>query len=408
MSGGEIVLYAADRHQPLQGGTWDEAHARGAIAAIAADAEGRFDPAHLWPIHPLDHIEQANVPSYKSLYVGAAGVIWALDYLRRAGAATPGHDWAAEIPRVHHAYLDAPESVVVLPSYLVGEAGILLVWWRLQPSGEIAERLLTRIHENVTHPANEFMLGAPGSMLAALFMYEWTGEPRWRGAFRDGLGAVWQQWTFEPSQQCWLWTQLLFGQTAILVGAVHGAAGNLHPLLRAARWMSAARRAALYQRSAEILRRTAQEDADGANWPQSVVLHLAGRAAPLVQWCHGAPGMVGSFRHFPPGRDAAVDALLLRGGELIWRAGPLTKGPGLCHGTAGNGYAFLELYRRSGDERWLERARAFAMHAIGQSERMRAEYGQGRYSLWTGDAGLAIYLWHCIHAEGGFPSVEVL
>jgi hypothetical protein len=32
------------------------------------------------------------------------------------------------------------------------------------------------------------------------------------------------------------------------------------------------------------------------------------------------------------------------GGELTWRAGPLAKGANLCHGTAGNGYAFLALF----------------------------------------------------------------
>ena len=55
----------------------------------------------------------------------------------------------------------------------------------------------------------------------------------------------------------------------------------------------------------------------------------------------------------------------------MWEAGPLAKGYGLCHGTAGNGYAFLALHRRTGDARWLERARAFAMHAIGQQAAMR-------------------------------------
>jgi hypothetical protein len=37
--------------------------------------------------------------------------------------------------------------------------------------------------------------------------------------------------------------------------------------------------------------------------------------------------------------------LALGGGELTWRAGPLRKGAGLCHGTAGNGFAFLRLHR---------------------------------------------------------------
>jgi hypothetical protein len=33
-----------------------------------------------------------------------------------------------------------------------------------------------------------------------------------------------------------------------------------------------------------------------------------------------------------------LDELLLGAGETTWAAGPLAKGPGLCHGTAGNGY----------------------------------------------------------------------
>jgi hypothetical protein len=60
------------------------------------------------------------------------------------------------------------------------------------------------------------------------------------------------------------------------------------------------------------------------------------------------------------------DALLLDGGRFIWAAGPLTKGSGLCHGTGGNGYAFLKLYRRTNDPIWLDRARQFAMTAIVQ------------------------------------------
>jgi hypothetical protein len=102
----------------------------------------------------------------------------------------------------------------------------------------------------------------------------------------------------------------------------------------------------------------------------------------------------------------SIDSLLLEGGELTWKAGPLSKGAGLCHGTAGNGYAFLKLFARTGDEIWLERARAFAMHSIGQYERHCREYGCGRYSLWTGDQGLALYLWSCIEADDGFPTMD--
>ena len=101
--------------------------------------------------------------------------------------------------------------------------------------------------------------------------------------------------------------------------------------------------------------------------------------------------------------DVMDEELAVAGGELTWRAGPVRKGPGLCHGTAGNGYAFLALLERTGDERWLTRARAFAMHAARQVEHTRAQHGQGRYTLWTGDLGTALYLGDCVEGAGNLP-----
>ena len=58
---------------------------------------------------------------------------------------------------------------------------------------------------------------------------------------------------------------------------------------------------------------------------------------------------------------------------------------------------------RTGEERWLERARLFAMHALAQVERLRSEHGRGRYSLWTGDLGVAVYAADCIDGSNGYP-----
>ena len=121
-----------------------------------------------------------------------------------------------------------------------------------------------------------------------------------------------------------------------------------------------------------------------------------------TQWCHGAPGIVISFADIAPDNGKLTE-LLISGGELTWQAGPLVKGPSICHGTAGNGFAFLKLHDRTGDDQWLGRARAFAMHAAGQVERLRAEHGHGRYSLWTGDIGVAMYLAACISADSSCP-----
>lgn len=41
--------------------------------------------------------------------------------------------------------------------------------------------------------------------------------------------------------------------------------------------------------------------------------------------------------------------------EVIWQRGLLRKGYGICHGTAGNGYAFLSLYKLTQEKKYLYR-----------------------------------------------------
>ena len=99
------------------------------------------------------------------------------------------------------------------------------------------------------------------------------------------------------------------------------------------------------------------------------------------------------------------EELLLAGAQLVWDAGPPgdEKGAGICHGTAGNGYALLKTFERTGDERWLERARAFAVHALEQAQRL-----PGRYSLFTGGVGAALFAADCIDARAVYPVLEDL
>jgi hypothetical protein len=104
--------------------------------------------------------------------------------------------------------------------------------------------------------------------------------------------------------------------------------------------------------------------------------------------------------------DDDLDALLLAGGEVTYAAGPLRKGANLCHGTAGNGFALLKLFTRTGDELWLERARRFALHAAGQVAAARERHGRGRYTLWTGDLGTARYLQACLAGTSDLTTID--
>jgi hypothetical protein len=51
----------------------------------------------------------------------------------------------------------------------------------------------------------------------------------------------------------------------------------------------------------------------------------------------------------------------------------------------------------------LDRARAFAIHALEQVER-----SPPRYSLWTGDIGVALYLRACLDGWDGMPIIDHL
>lgn len=202
---------------------------------------------------------------------------------------------------------------------------------------------------------------------------------------RDDLWTASAAFLRERRDADGVWEQHLYGNRRRYLGPAHGFAGCVLALEDDPQAAAVARRFAVCE--------------DGlANWPPLADENLvAGDGEIRMQWCHGAPGMITSLG------DRLDEDLALAGGELTWRAGPLAKGAGLCHGTAGNGYAFLALFERTGDERWLARARAFAMHAAAQVERDRTRYGHGRYTLWTGDLGVALYLRDCLDGAGRLP-----
>jgi lantibiotic modifying enzyme len=233
-------------------------------------------------------------------------------------------------------------------------------------------------------------------------MYESTGEQRWKEAYLQNVRHLLGEWEKNAAQNRYIWTQDLYGRSSVYFGAVHGFAANIFSMIRCREILDPQTFFLVSSRASETLERTAKASDVYANWAAGL-----GGTRHFVQHCHGAPGMITCLADLPSGINAAFDRLLDKGGELTWKAGPLTKGSNLCHGTAGNGYAFLKLYRRTGDPKWLERAQAFAMHAIQQSERHAIKYGQLRYSLWTGDLGLAIYLWDCIRGQAQFPTMDI-
>jgi hypothetical protein len=334
----------------------------------------------------------------KDLYCGAGGVIWALDSLVRRGHAETGIDLAAAAERTLELWRDAPDLATAeleLPaaresSLLCGEAGLLLVNWRLTPRGDLADRLLQRVRENRDNEFEELLWGSPGTMIIAHAMHGWTGEQRWADAWRESAEALMRRRDGDG-----IWTQQLYGKPGRHLGPAHGLVGIVHALLRAeSEWSES-----LPRETAEVLAREAIVEDGLATWPASAGGPLAPASGIRLQWCHGAPGMVATAAPY------LDEELLLAGAELTWRAGAHReeKGAGLCHGTSGNGFALLKIFERTGDERWLQRARSFAVHAL-----MQAEAAPGRYSLFTGGVGVALFAAACLDADARFPILDWL
>jgi Lanthionine synthetase C-like protein len=363
------MLFTPEAHEALTEKPWTAKRAREAIASIVAGAESAFDDG--WPMHPRD--EGADVPGAqpRTLYLGGAGVVDAFRRLEQRGFVQLRRDYVPYLESSLEAERDFPDEDADR-SLWMGETGIRLVLQRLSPSRTNLERLVQLIARNERDERCELMWGSPGTILAGRELgLDVTPSVEWLHGRRDPEG---------------LWTQRLYGETRRFLGPAHGFAGCALAL----RDVGAV---------SETLQRFAVAEDGLVNWPPLAGSRLdeTGDRQIRTQWCHGAPGIVATLA------GLLDEQLAVAGAELTWRAGPLRKGANLCHGTAGNGYAFLALLERTGDERWLMRARAFAMHAAGQVENSRGEYGRGRYTLWTGDLGTALYLADCVDGRGELP-----
>ncbi|RSH84100.1 hypothetical protein EHS25_005345 [Saitozyma podzolica] len=197
----------------------------------------------------------------------------------------------------------------------------------------------------------------------------------------------------------WRWR----GKTYL--GAAHGFAGILTVLLQEHRVFGTVITPEDLQAIKATVDWLARLQTNDANLPST----LESGHADLVQFCHGAPGLVlllteamGTFE------DMQKDWLRMaeKAGLCVWRKGLLVKGvSGLCHGIAGNAYTFGALHRATGDTRWLSCRDAFATLAVKLLSQSRLDNPDHPYSLFEGIGGLAWLLSDVLKGgEAGFPA----
>ncbi|OCT74278.1 lanC-like protein 2 isoform X1 [Xenopus laevis] len=185
------------------------------------------------------------------------------------------------------------------------------------------------------------------------------------------------------------------------VGAAHGLAGIYYMLMQPLSKVDVEALSDLVKPCIDYVR---HKKFRSGNYPSS----LSNETDRLVHWCHGAPGVIHMllqahkvFKEDKYLKDA------MECSDVIWQRGLLRKGYGICHGTSGNGYAFLLLYNHTQDKKYLYRACKFAEWCL--------EYGKHGcripdrpYSLFEGMAGAIHFLSDMLTPETSrFPGFEL-
>ncbi|XP_054847960.1 lanC-like protein 2 [Eublepharis macularius] len=184
------------------------------------------------------------------------------------------------------------------------------------------------------------------------------------------------------------------------IGAAHGVAGIYYMLMQPASHVDQETLTELVKPSIDYVR---HKKFRSGNYPSS----LSNETDRLVHWCHGAPGVIHMLMQaYQVFKEDKYLKDAMECSDVIWQRGLLRKGYGLCHGTAGNGYAFLSLYRLTQDKKYLYRACKFAEWCM--------EYGahgcripDRPYSLFEGMAGAIHFLSDILVPEKShFPAFE--
>jgi len=220
-------------------------------------------------------------------------------------------------------------------SPLQGLSGALLLEHKLNPSSNARQALLelaSQVHTRDEHD-NDILYGKSG----LLYALQQSSGSYHASQLAQGIFAYGQRHAFG------IWKLgYSFGNKPYF-GAAHGIVGILLQLLRDPSIWSAQQLDILQ----DVFRTILDCQLESGNFPTRMPKYLPLiRDSDLIQWCHGAPGVVPlmyrASKVFP---DLDVESSLDRACECIWEKGLLSKGVGLCHGIAGNAYAFLYQFR---------------------------------------------------------------
>ncbi|CAN6282607.1 unnamed protein product [Urochloa humidicola] len=185
-------------------------------------------------------------------------------------------------------------------------------------------------------------------------------------------------------------------------GAAHGLAGIMHVLMHTELKLDE------QEDVKNTLRYMIKNRFPSGNYPSSE----GNESDRLVHWCHGAPGVALTLaKAYEVFHDDHFKQSAAEAAEVVWNRG-LLKRVGICHGVSGNAYAFLSLYRLTGNVEYLYRAKAYACFLLEKADEFIAQGamngGDRPFSLFEGKAGMAYLLLDMVDpSESRFPAYEL-
>ncbi|XP_028160499.1 lanC-like protein 3 [Ostrinia furnacalis] len=371
----------------------------GAELAISKDDVNAQITEHVKNITKRLQPTRKNVDG--GLYVGVTGVGFMFHYLSKNPLLSENKRGYLE-KAMEYVKPALETSAGDKTSFLLGDAGTYaLATVVLKESGDEQYQEMLKMYKSLysqfLNPkflkcgGDEFFVGRAGYLAGALWISRELQTPVFTNdelyKICDVMVACGREYSTKHKSPCPL---MYHYYNTEYIGAAHGVSFILQMLLSVPGYLD------FNKSAAKDIRTTidfiASLQTDEGNWP-CCMEEVGLSDHKLVHWCHGAPGTIYLMaKAYLVLKDQRYYNVCLRAGEIVWRKGLLRKGPGICHGVAGNGYVFLLLYRLTGDEKYLHRAKKFADFMSTDEFLRDARLPDNPESLYEGTAGTVCFL----------------
>jgi lantibiotic modifying enzyme len=299
-------------------------------------------------------------------------------------------------------------------SFICGDSGpiaLSAVIYHIKGNNEECNKMLKLLKLNINDISNinielsdELLYGRAGFLFSLLFVKKYIKNNKIisDGDLRHIIDIILKSGIKTAKKEKNIFSQLMYyWHEKIYIGAAHGISGILYILLQSKYLLTQNELNFLIKPTIDFI---ASLKFKSGNYPSS----LGNTNDCLVQWCHGAPGIIHLFSlSYEIFRDINYLNLAKECADIIWERGLLKKGYGLCHGISGNGYAFLKLYQITNDEKYIYRAIKFSEICF--------DYNNSKYynsdhpfSLFEGLAGTIYFLSDILNPKNScFPGFQL-